>query len=66
MVSTKDYDRLVETAELIARHVDYPGKSRVVNQCRQEIRALADQGHLTAEQREALLGILQGASGVRI
>jgi len=54
------YERLVETAELIVRHADYPGKGRVVEQCRQEVADLAAVGRITKAQGEALLGILQG------
>jgi predicted amino acid dehydrogenase len=52
------FERLVETAELIARHADYPGKRLVVHQCREEVEDLARAGRITATQGEALRGIL--------
>ncbi len=55
------FERLVETAGLIARHPDYPGKHRVVEDCRAEVEDLAHAGRISAEQGQALLHILAGA-----
>ncbi len=52
------FERLLETAELIARHADYPGKHRVVEQCREEVADLADAGRITPDQVEVLRDIL--------
>lgn len=51
----------METAELIARHPDYPGKHRVVEDCRSEVEDLAHAWRISAEQGQALLHILAGA-----
>ncbi len=62
MGDTRYFERLVETAELISRHADYPGKQRVVAQCREEVEELALAGRITADQGQTLITILQGAS----
>jgi hypothetical protein len=54
------FERLVETAGLIARHPDYPGKRRVVEDCRAELKDLVHSGRISAEQGQALLHILAG------
>ena len=33
------YERLLETAGLIARHADFPGKRQLVEQCRRKWRS---------------------------
>lgn len=51
----------METAELVARHPDDPGKRQVVEHCRAEVEGLAHAGRISAEQEPALLRILTGA-----
>lgn len=65
MVAISYFERLVETAEMISRHADYPGKSRVVAQCCQEVEDLALCGRITEDQSEMLLGILGFEPGER-
>lgn len=59
MTAIAYFERLVETAEMIARHADYPGKSRIVDQCCQEIEDLSQSGRITEDQCDVLLGILR-------
>ncbi|WP_169981287.1 hypothetical protein [Tautonia rosea] len=54
------FERLFETASLIARHPDYPGKQRVVDDCRAEVKELTVSGRISAEQGQTLLRILAG------
>jgi hypothetical protein len=56
----RHFELLLETAGLIARHADYPGKRQVVERCREEIRDLTSTGQLTTAQEEALREILLG------
>jgi hypothetical protein len=60
MSKSEYFDRLVETAGLIARHADYPGKRDVVERCREEIEDLARAGRITADEDEELQEILSG------
>jgi hypothetical protein len=60
MGDCRRFELLLETAGLIARHVDYPGKRQVVERCREEIQDLTSTGQLSAAQNEALRGVLQG------
>jgi hypothetical protein len=60
------FELLMETAGLIARHADYPGKRQVVERCHEEIQDLTSTGQLTAAQGEALRGVLLGMSDRRI
>jgi hypothetical protein len=62
MGECRRFEVLLETAGLIARHVDYPGKRHVVERCHEEIQSLTSTGHLTTAQGEALRGILLGMS----
>jgi hypothetical protein len=55
------FDRLVASAERIARHADYPGKEEAVGQCIEDIDDLAIAERITAEQREMLRAVLLGA-----
>jgi hypothetical protein len=61
MNGTSYFDRLVSTAERIARHADYPGKEQAVGQCLEDIDDLAIAERITAEQRETLRTVLLGA-----
>jgi hypothetical protein len=54
------FQRLVETAELIARHADYPGKRGAVEQCVEDVEDLSRTGRITDQQRDALREILLG------
>jgi hypothetical protein len=53
------FESLLETAGLIVRHADYPGKRQVVERCRQEVEELARSGRITATEGETLHEILQ-------
>ena len=46
------FARLLETAGLIVRHADYPGKRQVVERCRQEVEELTRSGRITATEGE--------------
>ena len=61
MNGTTYFDRLIASAERIARHADYPGKEQAVGQCLEDIDDLAIAQRITAEQREALRAVLLGA-----
>jgi hypothetical protein len=61
MDALADFVRLVETVGLIARHPDYPGKRRVVEDCRAEVDGLVNAGRISAEQGQTLLDILADA-----
>ena len=61
MSDTRYFDRLLETAGLIARHADYPGKRQIVDQCREEVDDLSSAGTITYAQAELLREILLGA-----
>ena len=52
------FARLLETAGLIVRHADYPGKRQVVERCRQEVEELTRSGRITATEGETLHEIL--------
>jgi hypothetical protein len=54
------FERLVASAERIARHLDYPGKDLAVGQCIADIDDLALAGRITAEQGETLRTVLRG------
>ena len=40
MSDSRFFERLLETAGLIARHADFPGKRQVVERCREEVEDL--------------------------
>jgi hypothetical protein len=61
MNGTSYFDRLIASAERIARHADYPGKQQAVDQCIEDIDDLAVAERITAEQREALRAVLLDA-----
>jgi hypothetical protein len=56
------FERLLETAELISHHPDFPGKGDTINRCRAEIEDLFRDGQLTMAQRDRLREALRGAS----
>ncbi len=56
------FERLVTSAERIARHASYPGKEQAVSQCLEDIEDLVLAGRIDAEQRGVLREILRGAS----
>jgi hypothetical protein len=66
MGDSRRFELLLETAGLIARHADYPGKRQVVERCHEEIQDLTSSGQLTATQGETLRGILTGTGDRRI
>ena len=55
------FERLVASAERIARHADYPGKEQAMELCLEDIEDLTLAGRITAEQRIVLRGVLLGA-----
>ena len=61
MNGTSYFERLIASAERIARHADYPGKEQAVGQCLEDIDDLAVAERITAEQRETLRTVLLGA-----
>lgn len=61
-VLVDDFDRLRETAELIARHADYPGKGAVERMVLVEIDQLHRDGLLDDEQRSCLRRLLGRAA----
>jgi hypothetical protein len=61
MNGTTYFDRLVASAERIARHAHYPGKEQAVDQCIADIDDLVLAERITAEQRETLRAVLLGA-----
>ena len=52
------FARLLETAVLIVRHADYPGKRQVVERCQEEVEELTRSGRITATEGETLREIL--------
>jgi hypothetical protein len=58
MYDMPSFTRLLETAGLIVRHADYPGKRQVVERCRQEVEELTRSGRITATEGETLHEIL--------
>lgn len=52
------FERLLETAGLIARHADFPGKRQVVERCRDEFEDLRSSGVISSAQVETLQEIL--------
>jgi hypothetical protein len=61
MNSNSYFERLVASAERIARHAYYPGKEQAVGQCLEDIEDLMLTGRITTEQRDVLREVLQGA-----
>jgi predicted DNA-binding protein len=55
------FERLVASAERIARHADYPGKEQAMELCLEDIEDLTLAGRITAEQRIVLREVLLGA-----
>jgi len=60
MIKLSHFERLAESVDLIARHVDYPGKQEVVERCAQEIEELFQTGQINCSQEGLLLEILRG------
>ena len=54
------FERLLESAGLIARHADFPDKRQVVERCRAEVKDLTSSGVITSAQGETLQEILLG------
>jgi hypothetical protein len=52
------FARLLESAGLIVRHADYPGKGQVVERCQQEVEELTRSGRITSTEGETLREIL--------
>lgn len=61
MSDARYFDRLLETAGLIARHADYPGKQQVIDRCREEVEDLTSSGTISTAEAAILQEILQGA-----
>jgi len=62
MSSSHYFERLLESAGLIARHADFPGKRQVVERCREEVEDLTSSGVISSAQGETLQEILLGVS----
>jgi hypothetical protein len=62
MSDSRFFERLLETAGMIARHADFPGKRQVVERCREEVEDLTRSGVITSDQGETLQEILLGVS----
>jgi len=62
MSNSHYFERLLESAGLIARHVDFPGKRQVVERCREEVEDLTSSGLISSAQGETLQEILLGVS----
>jgi hypothetical protein len=62
MNGTSYIDRLVASAERIARHCDFPGKEQAVEQCMEDIEELMLTGRISVEQRDMLRNVLVGSS----
>ncbi len=60
MISSEYFERLVTSAERIARHAYYPGIDEAIEQCLEDIDELMHAGRITAEEREALRIVLLG------
>ncbi len=56
------FERLLDSAGMIARYADFPGKQQVVERCREEVEDLARSGMITSDQGETLQEILLGVS----
>ena len=56
------FERLLESAGMIARHADFPGKQQVVERCREEVEDLTSSGVISSAQGETLQEILLGVS----
>ena len=61
MNETTYFDRLVASAERIARHAGYPGKDQAVEQCLADIDDLLSAGRITNAQGERLRTVLRSA-----
>jgi hypothetical protein len=58
MNGTTYFDKLVATAERIARHAQYPGKDQAVGHCLEDIDDLMLEGRINDEQRDRLRAVL--------
>ncbi len=56
------FERLLDSAGMIARHADFPGKQQVVERCREEVEDLTSSGVISSAQGETLQEILLGVS----
>jgi hypothetical protein len=61
MHETSYFDRLVASAERIARHAHYPGKDQAVSHCLEDLEDLILEDRITAEQRDRLRAVLLSA-----
>jgi hypothetical protein len=52
------FDKLISTAERIARHAHYPGKDQAVGHCLEDIDDLVVAERITSEQRDQLRSVL--------
>ena len=52
------FERLTASAEMIARHANYPGKDEAVHRCLEDVDDLLLAGRINPEQRDVLRGIL--------
>lgn len=60
MIQLYHFERLRETAGLITRHPDFPGKAAVIKRCAEEIGGPVRSGRITGEQEVILLDFLAG------
>ncbi len=56
------FERLLDSAGMIARHADFPGKQQVVERCREEVEDLTSSGVISSAQGETLQEILLSVS----
>jgi hypothetical protein len=55
------FERLKDSAGLITRHPDFPGKAAVIEECAAEINAVVIAGSITGEQGVTLLDLHAGS-----
>jgi hypothetical protein len=60
-----DFERLLETAGLIVRHADFPGKPQMLERCRAEVDDLSRSGRISLAQHESVRDLLSGAARQR-
>ena len=60
------FEQLKDSAGLITRHPDFPGKAAVIEQCAAEINALVLAGSITGEQGVTLLDLLAGSHRIPV
>lgn len=61
MGSTSLFERLVESATMVARHAFFPGKGLAIERCLEDVEELTLSGRITVEQRDVLREVLLGS-----